>query len=825
VRKQEVKQKWLVSETRSPHSLLLSESLAISPITADILVQRGLQEVRKTVDYLRPTMFNLASPFCFKDMSRILSRLSRARRQEEKVLVYGDFDVDGITSTALLYKTLVDLGFRAVTYIPHRQEEGYGLHCQALTKAAQAGIKVIITVDCGITASTEIEFARELGLDVIITDHHEPPEILPSAGAVLNPKVPDSGYPFRELAGVGVAFKLAQALLQEFSTPGVGLRNQRELLDLVALGTIADVVPLREENRILVYHGLKQMEKTVHPGLEALRKECGLQNKPLKAGTVAFLMAPRLNAVGRLDSARPGLELLLTTNPERARELARQLSAENSQRQNMEKKILAEAIAQLPTGDLPRVIVLASEGWHHGVIGIVASRLVESYHRPVFIMGLEGELAKGSARGIPGYHVREHLHLQADLLTKYGGHRQAAGFTLARVNVGRLRERLNAAAEKLPAEVFQKNLNIDYVLDSAMLCNSLQEELEQLAPFGFGNSGPVLAVRQLSVSGLSQVGENGSHLKLRLGPAGNLEGIAFRQGSRLPELLLYSSLDLAFSLDINTYQGRQQLQLLVKDIQNMADVQSKSDFVKIKKEALQNFAMLDWRTYRESDWLLKVPTAGGAENTDSALAAQTVVWDSLRKKLDSLEDFCRQRQSGGEESPETAGEYGKAELPRVPVLGIIARSPLSRADFRQGLELIAGLGIRKIALAEFEALPEAELQKQCFFLSRQELIRRYRIFLNLAEKENPFLWMPSAYDPHALETLKIFEELGLVRCLGGSDLFAVELISQNQKIDLELSLRYASAKRYWQRSRAFQNHLQAISWPEMKQLIADIILD
>lgn len=818
-----MKQKWLISETKGQQSLLLTESLALSPTVADILVQRGLQEVRKAVDYLRPTMFNLASPFCFKDMSCLMSRLTRARQNGEKVLVYGDFDVDGITGTALLYKTLIDLGFKAVTYIPHRQDEGYGLHRQALAKAAQAGVKLIITVDCGITAFEEVAFAKDLGLDVIITDHHEPPERLPAALAVLDPKVPDSGYPFSELAGVGVAFKLVQALLQEFKTPGVGLQSQIELLDLVALGTIADVVPLTGENRILVYHGLRQMEQTIHPGLEALLIECGLQNKTLKAGTIAFIMAPRLNAVGRMDSARPGLELLVTADPKRAQELARRLSAENFRRQNTEKRILAEAMAQLPAKNLPRVIVLASAGWHPGVLGIVASRLVERYHRPVLMLGLEDKLARGSARGIPGYHVLEQLNLQADLLKKYGGHRQAAGFTLAAENVSLLREGLNAEAGKLPAEVFQKKMHIDSIADFTELTASLQEELEQLAPFGYGNAGPVLAVRQLPVSGLSQVGENGSHLKLRVGSEGTLEGIAFRQGERLPELLPHSHLDLAFSLDINTFQGRQQLQLVVRDIQSKAEVQSQGDFVRINTGDFQNFERLDWRTSKRNDWLQKVLTSAGEENTSSSLESKTVIWDSSVKEIYSFKDYYRQNNSGEEESSVTKGVSLRAERLGPQFFGIVVGTPFSRADFRLGIETILRLGVQKIALAEFEPVTETKLQKTCFFLSRQELIQKYKIFLNRAKAENPFCWVPLTDDPSALEALKIFEELGLVRCLGSSDMFMIEFLPANQKIDLELSLRYAGSKRYWERVNLFQKDLIANSWPEIKQLIENIV--
>ncbi|MFZ3371928.1 MAG: single-stranded-DNA-specific exonuclease RecJ [Desulfitobacteriaceae bacterium] len=832
-----MKQSWLLPKTTGLKALLFSETLAVSPVVADILVQRGLREVREAVDYLRPTMLSLASPFCFKDMSRVIDRLTRALKSGEKVLVHGDYDVDGVTSTALLYKTLIDLGFSAVTYIPHRQEEGYGLHRETIEKAAQAGVKVIITVDCGITAVEEIEFAKELGLEVIITDHHEPPKLLPAAYAIINPKVQDSGYPFLELAGVGVAFKVAQALLRGLKTPKVGLQAQKGLLDLVALGTVADVVPLIGENRILVYHGLKQMEGTSNLGLEALLTECGLHDKTLKAGTVAFTLAPRINAAGRMDSARPGLELLLTENPERAKELARKLSKENAFRQTTEKEILAEALEQLEKGELPRVIVLASAAWHHGVIGIVASRLVERYHRPVFMISIVGELAKGSARGIPGYHVLEQLGVQAERLERFGGHRQAAGFSLASEAIPGLKEGLNAEAHKLRDEVFQKVLTVDRLVDFSMLKESLQQELEQLAPFGFGNPGPVLAARQLPIYKISKVGKDGSHLKLHIGPKGVLEGMAFRQGERLSELLACPQLDLAFSLDINTFQGRQQLQLLIKDVQDKvvvhdgelakellpsspseegsdrcAALETAAGLELDTSMATQIFEGLDWRKQERGNWFQKVLTRVENDPISPNVAQRTVIWDSSVAKLFSFRDFFQNNKSAG---TKTKGRLLEDSCISSQVLGIIVGIPLTRDDFRLGIETVLSLGVQQIALAEFELTTEQVLQRRCGYLSREELIQDYRFFLNLAKHQNPFFWTPLKNEQNTLEALKIFEELGFVRYMGGATTFVLELLPSDQKLNLECSLRYASAKRYWESTNQFQNELKDSSWKSL----------
>lgn len=361
-----MKRIWSMQQLHGRTSEKLHNYLGISPIVADILVKRGISQPAEAAEFLRPTLLNLPSPFCFHDMNKVIKRLLLALKQKEKVLVYGDYDVDGVTSTSLLYIVLRGLGINAVTYIPNRHDEGYGLNNQAIERAAKAGVSVLITVDCGVTAVAEAAFARTLNIDLIITDHHEPGKFLPDVYAILNPKIDNSDYPFRDLAGVGVAFKLAQALLQSLGDSELGIHSERELLDLVALGTIADLVPLVGENRILVHQGLLQMEKTLNVGLKALLKECGLKGKPVKAGQIGFMVAPRINAAGRMDSAKAGLELLLTEDAERADELARFLTQENQLRQKTENEILGEAISMVEQRPLPRVIVLSSNRWHQG---------------------------------------------------------------------------------------------------------------------------------------------------------------------------------------------------------------------------------------------------------------------------------------------------------------------------------------------------------------------------------------------------------------------------------------------------------------------------
>jgi len=798
-----VKRIWSMQQLYGRTSATLHDSLGISPVVADILAQRGFLQPEEAIEFLRPTLLNLPSPFCFHDMLRAIDRLSLALKQKEKVLVYGDYDVDGVTSTSLLYKVLSDLGVKAVTYIPHRQDEGYGLNSEAIERAAKAGVSVLITVDCGVTAVAEVALARTLNIDVIITDHHEPTEILPDAFAILNPKVKDSGYPFCDLAGVGVAFKLAQALLQSLGNSKVGIHSELELLDLVALGTIADLVPLVGENRIFVHYGLLQMEKTLHTGLEALLKECGLRGKPLKAGQIGFMVAPRINAAGRMDSARAGLELLLTEDLERASELARLLTRENQSRQETEKEILAEAISMVEQEPLPRVIVLSSNHWHHGVIGIVASRLVERYYRPVFMIAEEGEEAKGSARGISGYPVLEQMTTQAHLLTKFGGHRAAAGFSILTEDIEQFRAGLNKQALAFAETLFQEELKIDRQVSLDAVTGDLLHELEQMAPFGFGNPGPILACKGVPVHSVSAIGKERSHLKFRFGSQGQQEGIAFRLGERMNELNREKTLDVAFSLDWNTFRGRETVQLMIKDIQaktNWRDRPSviEEDNSNVCREiavALDQPEMvwLDWRKLTREEWTIP----GNKE--------LIWIWDttgcepSLRHWIDADDN---------EHASEENFHARLAHLNQGEGLGLILGLPLTEEDFREGIEKLRQLGVHRIALAGFQSVQEKRVRQRCGSLAREELIQIYRDLLVKAKIVNPFHFgCDSKISSFERIALKIFEELKLIRCLGGTDEIALEWVPAQSKLDLDSSLRYRNSKERVDRALKFQCEL------------------
>ena len=811
-----MKRIWSMQSTVGRTSEIFRQSLGISPVVADILAQRGFRQPEEAIEFLRPTLLNLFSPFCFHAMLRTIDRLSLALEQNEKVLVYGDYDVDGVTSTALLYKVLTDLGFQAVAYIPHRHDEGYGLNSEAIERASKADVRVLITVDCGVTAVSEVDFARTLGIDVIITDHHEAPEILPKAFAILNPKVPDSGYPFRDLAGVGVAFKLAQALLQSLGNGEVGIHSEIELLDLVALGTIADLVPLIGENRIFVHHGLRQMKETQHTGLGALIEECGLKDKPLKAGQIGFLVAPRINAVGRMDTARVGLELLLTEDSERARELARLLTQENQSRQEVEKEILTEAISLVEMGPLPRVIVLSANHWHQGVIGIVASRLVERYYRPVFMIVEEGEEAKGSARGISGYPVLDQLTTQAHLLSKFGGHRAAAGFSLRTEDIERLRVGLNEQALAFEETLFQEELKIDRHVSLDMLTGHLLHELEQMAPFGFGNPGPLLGCKGIPVHSVSAVGKERSHIKFRFGSQGEKEGIAFRLGERLQELNCETRLDAAFSLDWNTFRGPEDVQLMIKDVQVEANwrerpviVKEDSDSVYLEIAAALDepeIEWLDWRKLPCDKWPLPRNKEG------------IWVWDTTTECTPSLKpgnDFLVKKPNKDVNLQENSSTLNmSANMIQEEGLGLIHGLPLTEEDWREGVEKLREKGIYRIALAGFQSVHEERVRQRCGSLAREELIRIYRELVNQAKKGNPFpLGSDSLITVNGRTALKIFEELGLFRCLGGTetDEIALEWVPAQSKLDLDSSLRYRYAKDYLDRAKAFQHQLLELS--------------
>ena len=557
----------------------LAKELEISPLFARLLINRGIRDSRSAKIFLSPELDELHSPFLLNDMTSAVNKIREAIEARKKILIYGDYDVDGITGVALLVLVLQRMGALVSYYIPHRIREGYGLNKGAIEKASQEGIGLIITVDCGVSALEEVAYAHDLGIEVIITDHHEAGESLPQSVAVIDPKRLDSTYPFDGLAGVGVAFKLAQALqaqtegshLSTSLTPCGEHSSCQEHLDLVALGTIADIVPLTGENRILVRHGLKTLAQTERPGLKALMEVGGLEGKEVTAGQVGFVLAPRINAGGRIGEAEQGVRLLLSGSREEALPLANSLDRENRLRQEMQSQTVDEAVRTVKEKvnlDRERVIVLSDDGWHPGVIGIVASRLVERFYRPVILIAPDEEVGKGSARSIEGFHLLGALTECQDLLLSFGGHSLAAGLTISREEVGLFRERINEVAQSQlgPKDLIPK-LNIDAPLSLKEMSLELIESLGRLHPFGAGNPRPVFSSTQVDFLDPPFLVRN-NHLKLRLTDGTVVrEAIGFRMGDKLSELGgKTSQVDVAYSLEVNQWRGGKSIQLHLKDI-------------------------------------------------------------------------------------------------------------------------------------------------------------------------------------------------------------------------------------------------------------------
>lgn len=550
--------RWVVREPQYPPELLIRRFRLPFPL-ARVFSARGL-EPRDVGLLLQGSLEDLHSPFALKGMDRAVDRILEALRNGETLLIHGDYDVDGITALALLYRNLRFLGAkRVIPYIPDRFEEGYGVSAKGIEKALDLGATLMITVDCGITALEQTRLAQEKGLDVIITDHHEPPSRLPEAYAVINPKLGD--YPFRELAGVGVAFKLMDALYAR-----IGQDRKRLLwdLDLVALGTVADVVPLLDENRILVKYGLRVLEKTLKAGLRALKHVARLNGRVLP-WHISFILGPRLNAAGRLSHAEKAFRLLVTTDGEEALGIAEELEAENRRRQMIERQIFEEAVRTIEEEfDLEEfwAIVLANRAWHEGVIGIVASKLVERYHRPTVLISVGEDYGKGSARSIEGFHLFQAFQEVEEHLLAYGGHAFAAGMKIAPERIEAFRRALNTVArKKLRAEDLVPVLEADTWLEPEEITEELRSAWGALEPFGMGNPKPVFLMKGLQVVGAPRLlREKHVRFAVRKGQQ-YLPAIAFRKPHLIKVLEPQALVDLLVSPSWDA-GGRPELKVL-----------------------------------------------------------------------------------------------------------------------------------------------------------------------------------------------------------------------------------------------------------------------
>ncbi len=569
--------RWRLSEP--PPSEFLTQQ-ACSDVVATLLynrLQRHMQTNREAV-HLFPQVVQafleddypgaLHNPMLLKGMPEASARIARAIVAQEPMVVYGDFDTDGVTAVALLMQAIPSVGGTIRPYIPHRDREGYGLNREAIAALAAEGTRLLITVDCGISNLDEVQYANELGMDVIVTDHHRPLSELPPALAVVNPKQADCTYPYDQLVGVGLAFKLVQALHRQ------GMHfplRARDMLDVVALGTVADMAPLDGENRVLVKAGLEALRLTERPGLKALLQVTGADQQHVTAATIGFGLAPRINAAGRLDDAALAYDLLLADDLVTAQHLARELNRKNQERRELTRQVQAEAYqyAEQTGKHQQRIVILDSDNYPAGIVGLVAGKLVEQWGRPVILLARGAETSRGSARSIPEFNIFQALSTCQDLFDRFGGHSMAAGFTLTHEHLPEFMRRMHKLAdEQLIDEMLQPSLCIDTEIALSDLNWNLYDDLAQLEPFGQGNAQPILMSRAVQVLSARSIGADSKHLKFVLAQNGRgkpLEAIAFGLGHLAEPLLRHPWIDIAYTLEINRWNGTQSLQLNVKD--------------------------------------------------------------------------------------------------------------------------------------------------------------------------------------------------------------------------------------------------------------------
>ena len=560
-----IAKKWIVNQPNKDLVSQLQNELGISSIATKILVARGCETTEHAQALLMMDERALHDPFLMHGMDQAVARIEQALNSGEKILVYGDYDADGITSTTVMMNVLLDLGADVEFMIPNRFIHGYGPNEQLFREAFERGIQLIITVDNGISGIEPIRVAKELGMDVIVTDHHEAGEVLPEADVIIHPRVPEGHYPYGELAGVGVAFKLAHALYGEIP---------EHLFEFVAIGTIADLVPLTGENRFLVQRGLKQLQQSQNPWVNALCEVAGASQKDINEETVGFYFAPRLNAIGRLGDASPGVDFFMAEDVTEAKEYAKLLNTKNAERKNLVETITEEAIAQIEANDELKnspVLVVAKEGWNAGVVGIVASRLVEKYYRPTIVLAIDQEqgIAKGSARSIEGFHLYDELAKNRDILPHFGGHPMAAGMTLAIPHVQELYRRLQEQAKDcLTEEHLTPKLVIDVPIELNEITVEAIEEIRQLGPFGTDFAKPVFAFERVKVSSMRKIGAKEDHLKLELEDSySSIDAIGFGKGHLYNEISYGVELSFVGDLQINEWQNKKKPQFMIKDVQ------------------------------------------------------------------------------------------------------------------------------------------------------------------------------------------------------------------------------------------------------------------
>ena len=556
--------KWQIYETDENKIQEISQKYNLNKLLSTILANRNIIDEKDIKQFLTPTRKDFHDPFLIHDMEKAVERIIKAIEEQEKVTIYGDYDVDGITSITVLKSYLSDRGLEVETYIPNRLNEGYGLNKEAIEKIHNNGCQLMITVDCGISGLEEIEYANSLGIETIVTDHHEPGNDLPKAFAVIDNKRKDSNYPFRELAGVGVVFKLIQAISIKL---GLAEEEYLKYLDIVCIGTISDIVPLVDENRVITKLGLMLVRQTKNIGLKAILKTSGY-NK-IDSNTISFGVAPRINACGRMGVAEEALELFLSKNVNQVMELARKLNDHNRVRQETEKSIFEEALKQIQEKHLDEnnTIVVGGENWHHGVIGIVSSKITEMYFKPSILLSFEGDdLGKGSGRSIPGFDLHDALMKCEDCIEKFGGHSMAIGITVKRENLEKLKQELENIAIEEKIDEIVPIIKIDAKIDLSEVNKEMVESLKELEPFGEGNKMPIFAFKNLKIDSIRALSE-GKHLKLTLKDNNTIvNAIGFNMGELAQDYRIGDKIDVVGTLEINSFNGTDSIQINMKDL-------------------------------------------------------------------------------------------------------------------------------------------------------------------------------------------------------------------------------------------------------------------
>lgn len=556
--------KWQLYEINEEEVEKIENEYEINKLLATILVNRNIKEPKDIRLFLKPTREDFHDPYLIKDMEIAVQRIIKAINNKEKVTIYGDYDVDGITSITVLKSFLSDIGLECESYIPDRLEEGYGLNKNAIDSILKKGCDLMITVDCGISGNEEIDYANSLGIETIVTDHHEPGDKLPNAIAVIDNKRKDSTYPFRELAGVGVVFKLIQALGIK-----LGLKEETYLkyLDIVCLGTISDIVPLVDENRVIAKLGLMLVQQTRNIGLRSIINSSGY--KKVDSTTISFGVAPRVNACGRMGMAEEALNLFLSKNINEVNELTKRLNKHNSLRQSIEKQIFEEVLKQIEENDLDKhkVIVLGGKNWHHGVIGIVSSKVTEMYFKPSILLSFEEDgMGKGSGRSIPGFDLHEALTKCGQTIEKFGGHSMAIGITLKKDKFEEFKNKFEQIAIDEHIERIVPIIKIDAKINLDDINKEMVESLKQLEPFGEANKMPIFLFKNLKIDSIRALSE-GKHLKLTLKDNNNIiNAIGFNIGKLADEYRIGDKIDVVGTLEINTFNGVDNLQINIKDI-------------------------------------------------------------------------------------------------------------------------------------------------------------------------------------------------------------------------------------------------------------------